>query len=89
LFVEEGSPTALAWGSSQAFDKMQNGIPGNVDPKHKTKDHGEKKWKKILQEMIEGFEIVAQDKVVVTAEDEKKTLKALRHFSKYFNNLWD
>ena len=55
----------------------------------------EKKWNKIIDEMIEGFELcitkdVGEYEHIFNTRNEKysKINKALKHFSKYFNYLW-
>lgn len=70
----------------KAFKECKNGFPARLT---------EKKWNKILDEMIEGFELhctkdeweFEQD---INERNEKyaKVNKALKHFSKYFHDLW-
>ena len=47
-------------------------------------------WKKILDEMIEGFEIASDEKRYFCAkkEDDEKIQKAFDLFSKYARGLW-
>ena len=70
----------------KAFKECENGFPSRLT---------EKKWNKILDEMIEGFELhctkdeweFEQD---LNARNEKfaKVNKALKLFSKHFHDLW-
>jgi hypothetical protein len=46
----------------------------------------EKKWNKVLDTMISGFET---DKYTYTESEMKKRKKALVLFAFYYNNLWD
>lgn len=70
----------------KAFKECKNGYPARMT---------EKKWNKILDEMIEGFELylthdeweLCQDKNIYN-EKSLKVNKALKHFSKYFYDLW-
>lgn len=70
----------------KAFKECENGHPAGMS---------EKKWDKILDEMIEGFELhCTKDEwefdMDINTRNEKKAKvdKALKHFSKYFHDLW-
>lgn len=70
----------------KAFKECENGFPSRLT---------ENKWDKILDEMIEGFELAIKKDEWEYEEDlntrnEKltKVNKALKHFSKYFHDLW-
>ena len=70
----------------KAFNECNNGFPSRLT---------KKKWNKILEEMIEGFELYIKKDDWVFEQDlnernEKyaKVNKALKHFSKYFYDLW-
>ena len=46
-------------------------------------------WEDILDQMIEGFEIVALDKVVLTDEEEEKVDKSYYLFWEWGSSLWN
>jgi hypothetical protein len=50
---------------------------------------GCKKWRRVLDEMVDGFTIIASDRYFLTkSEDEKKIEKALDNFREYYRCLW-
>jgi hypothetical protein len=70
----------------KAFKECDNGYPARLT---------EKKWNKILDEMIEGFELyIKKDEwdfepdINTRNEMYAKVNKALKQFSKYFQDLW-
>lgn len=70
----------------KAFKECNNGFPSRLT---------EKKWNTIIDEMIEGFELyINKDEWEfehdINTRNEKyyKVNKALKHFSKYFQDLW-
>jgi hypothetical protein len=52
---------------------------------------GYDEWIKILEKMIDGFEIIANDQIYppMSKEDEVKANEALDLFRKFFWDLWD
>lgn len=52
-------------------------------------DLTEKKWKKILTQMIEGFEAFDEYKYTDDKKAEKKYKLGMELYAKYFPNLWD
>lgn len=48
----------------------------------------EKKWKKIIDEMIWAFEFYLKDEMGGTPEDYKREQKGFELFGKYFRDLW-
>lgn len=77
--------------------EAKRGVPVYFLPKPKNPDgytytdeehkRGVAKYNKMLDEMIEGFELYAREQDCY-GEDNKKINKALNHFAKHFFTLW-
>lgn len=48
----------------------------------------EEKWDKILESMINAFELIKEDKIIYSEEEEKVIEKGLNLFRKWFFSLW-
>lgn len=73
----------------KAYKENQCGIPGGIDLNNKTKDKGKARWEKILQDMIDGFEIIATVDGYDWKDKSGKPQKAIKLFAKYYFTLWD
>jgi len=71
------------------FVESEAGVPGYIDPHNKLKDKGRSKWKKILKEMLEGFEIIADDESLYDPIRSKKAEKAVKLLAKHYFALWN
>jgi hypothetical protein len=64
--------------------------PAHLKPEDS--DEGEDKatesWTEIVQAMIDGFEIIANDQTVMDDEEKKKVQRALDLFRDYYFHLW-
>lgn len=68
------------WNGLKLFKKLSMSHPINLT---------EKKWDKILDQMIEGFDLMANDDMWDMDEKKnKKAHKALKLFAEYYTNLW-
>lgn len=71
-----------------------HGYPGCLITEYDEKgnpanDDGDKKWVAILDEMIEGFLLYAEDCCPTEKDKIKKVDRALELFKEYFYALWD
>lgn len=58
------------------FKEISNGIPIGLT---------QEEWNKILDEIIEGFEIISKDNMTINSEKEQRALKL---FSEHYFSLW-
>lgn len=72
----------------KAFKEGHAGVPGYIDPDNKKKDKGAAKWNKILQDMIDGFEIIANVDGYDWKDESGKPEKAVKLLAKHYFALW-
>lgn len=84
---KSGIPSNLLYGKKMEF--------GDEGPKEKyTMEQAEKRWNKIIDQIVEGFEAHKEinDGYPSTADRkdlEKKFDKGMKLFAKYYGNFWD
>lgn len=72
-----------------AFKEYGHGVPGHIDPDNTLEDKGEEKWNAILQEMIDGFDIIANDNFSFDKENNLAANQAIKLFAEHYFSLWN
>ena len=73
----------------KAYKESRSGIPGRLVSSDKTTEKDSKKWDKIIQDMIDGFEIIATVDGYNWKDKSGKPEKAVKLLAKHYFDLWD
>jgi hypothetical protein len=80
----------------RAFKNLErSGVPGSLCPQDQSDEDfllAQKQWEKILDSMIEAFDLIVKDDwktMEEYSEQEKKIDIGLKNFCEYFRGLWD